>query len=64
MIVDNIAVTYLSLEQLIERQIVIEKRILDYLQTNPIADSIQSTIRIHEDKYILNVTLIKEEVEA
>lgn len=61
MIIDNIAVSYNSLEELLSRQQYIENKVTTYLQTNPIADMIESTIRITNNKYILNIALIKEE---
>ncbi len=61
MIIDKISVPYNSIEELIERQSHIENRITNYLIENPIADSIESTIRVHKNKYILDIALIKEE---
>lgn len=60
MIVDSISVPYSSFEDLLERQQVVEKRVLDYIEKHPIADNINSTVRIFKDKFILNIDLIKE----
>lgn len=64
MTIDKISVSYPSLEDLMNRQPIVENRILNYIEDKPeLGNSVQSTIRVHKDKYILDVELIKEECQ-
>lgn len=60
MVVDTISVSYDSLEELMERQTVIEQTIMDYVDEKQIADRYDSQIRIDDNRYYLTVNLIKD----
>lgn len=58
---DKISVAYSSLEDLLERQEVIEDRVTTFIEDNPsICSIMRSTIRIGKGNYILEVELIKD----
>lgn len=61
MIVDKIAVTYDSFDELLRRRVVIENTASSYLERNPIASRIESVVRVTEDnKFVLEVNLIED----
>jgi len=61
MIIDTIGATYDSMEELIERQHIIEDRIQQYIEDKGIADRFESVITISRDnKYYLTVKLIAD----
>lgn len=62
MTVDTVSVAYPSLEELVERQEVIEDRIINYIKDNPEGrfNSINSNIKINKDSFILEIELLKD----
>lgn len=60
MVVDTISVSYDSMEELMERQKVIENTISKYITEKNIASGYQSQIRVSEDRFFLTVNLIKD----
>ena len=60
MIVDTISVSYSSMQELLERQEIIENTIADYIEDKELADSYESQIRISDDRYYLTVNIIKD----
>lgn len=58
---DKISVSYSSIEELFNRQEVIEDRVIEFIEVNPsICSTMNSTIRVGKDNYILEVELIKD----
>lgn len=60
MIVDTISVSYDSLEELMERQTIIEKHIMDYVEGKAIADCYDTQIKMSDNRFYLTVNLIKD----
>jgi len=61
MIIDTIGTSYDSLEELMERQNIIEDKIEKYIEEKGIADRYESTITISKDnRYYLSVKLIQD----
>lgn len=62
MIIDTIGCTYDSLEELMDRQSVIEEKIKDYIEAKGIADDYKSEITMAaNDKFYLQIKLIKKD---
>lgn len=59
MVIDTISVSYDSMEELIDRQKIIEDHILDYIETKNIATGFESQVKISENRFYLTVNLIK-----
>lgn len=61
MIIDTIGCSYDSMEELIERQYIIEERIQEYIEDKGIADRYESLISMSKDnRYYLTVKLIAD----
>lgn len=61
MIIDTIGVSYNSMEELIERQHIIENQIEEYIQRKGIADRYESTVTLSKDnRYYLSIKLIED----
>lgn len=61
MIIDTIGTSYDSMEELIERQHIIEDRVREYIADKGIADRYETTITMAENnKYYLTIQIIKD----
>ena len=59
MLIDTLSVSYSSLEELMERQQIIEQTIQDYIEEKKLADYFESTITISDTRCHLKVDIIK-----
>lgn len=61
MIIDTIGTSYNSMEELIERQNIIEDQIEKYIEEKGIADRYESIVTLSPDnKYYLSIKLIQD----
>jgi len=61
MIIDTIGTSYDSMEELIERQHIIEDRIEQYIEEKGIANKYESTVTVSKDnRFYLSINLIQE----
>lgn len=61
MIIDTIGTSYDSMEELLERQHIIEDKVQTYIEEKGIADRYESTITISKDnRYYLSIKLIED----
>lgn len=61
MIIDTIGTSYDSMEELIERQHIIEDRIEQYIQEKGIANKYESTVTVSKDnRFYLSINLIQD----
>ncbi len=59
-ILDNIVVSYSSMDELFERQAIIEKTIVDYVDEKNMKVSYETSISMTDDRYFLTITLLKK----